>query len=157
MRSDFTESSEANRLSNIVRAFRARNYRLFFTGQCISLIGTWMQATALSWLVYRLTGSPFLLGLVGFMGQIPSFVIAPIAGVLIDRWVRQRVLLATQSLAMAQAAILAFLVLTGTVTVGRILFLSLFIGVVNSFDMPARQSFVVQINEDRKLLGNAIA
>jgi MFS family permease len=151
------ESGDTSRLKNITRAFRSRNYRLFFAGQCISLIGTWMQQTALSWLVYRITGSPFLLGLVAFMSQIPSFFVAPFAGVLIDRCNRHRVLLSTQSLAMLQASVLAFLVLTETVTVWRILFLSLFIGTVNSFDMPARQSFVVQMVEDRKLLGNAIA
>lgn len=151
------ESGYTNRLKNITRAFRSRNYRLFFAGQCISLIGTWMQQTALSWLVYRITGSPFLLGLVAFMSQIPSFFVAPFAGVLIDRCNRHRVLLTTQSLAMLQASVLAFLVLTETVTVWRILLLSLFIGTVNSFDMPARQSFVVQMVEDRKLLGNAIA
>jgi MFS family permease len=157
MKSDDFEPSDTSRLKNIFRAFGARNYRLFFTGQCISLIGTWMQQTALSWLVYRLTGSPLLLGLVGFMSQIPSFVVAPLAGVLIDRWDRHRGLLVTQSLAMLQSSVLAFLVLTGTVTVGRILFWSLFLGVVNSFDMPTRQSLVVQMVEDRMHLGNAIA
>jgi MFS family permease len=151
------ESSDTSRLKNILRAFRTRNYQLFFTGQCISLIGTWMQQTALSWLVYRITGSPFLLGLVAFMSQIPSFIVAPFAGVLIDRYSRHHVLLTTQGLAMLQASVLAFLVLTETVTVWHIMFLSLFIGTVNSFDMPARQSFVVQMVEDRKLLGNAIA
>jgi MFS family permease len=116
-----------------------------------------MQQTALSWLVYRLTGSPFLLGLVGFMSQVPSFIVAPFAGVLIDRWSRHRVLIVTQSLAMLQASVLAFFVLMETVTIGRVLFLCLFIGIVNAFDMPARQSLVVQMVEDRKLLGNAIA
>jgi MFS family permease len=157
MKSDDFEPSDTSRLKNIVRAFGARNYRLFFAGQCISLVGTWMQQTALSWLVYRLTGSPLLLGLVGFVSQAPSFVIAPFAGVFIDRWNRHRGLLVTQSLAMLQASVLAFLVLTGTVTVGRILFLSFFLGVVNSFDMPTRQSLVVQMVEDRRHLGNAIA
>jgi len=151
------EPGHTSRLRNIFRAFHAGNYRLFFTGQCISLIGTWMQQTALGWLVYRQTGSPFLLGLVAFMGQIPSFFIAPFAGVLIDRWNRHHVLLVTQSLAMLQAFVLASLVLSGTATIWLILLLSLFLGIVNSFDMPARQSFVVQMVEDRKLLGNAIA
>ncbi len=151
------ESSNTSRLKNIFRAFRARNYQLFFTGQCISLIGTWMQQTALSWLVYKITGSPFLLGLVGFMSQIPSFIVSPLAGVMIDRYSRYRVLLTTQSLAMLQASVLALLVLNGVVTIWHILFLSLLLGTVNSFDMPARQSFVVQMVEDRKLLGNAIA
>jgi MFS family permease len=157
MEPDDFRSSDTNRFKNIFRAFRARNYRLFFAGQCISLIGTWMQQTALSWLVYRLTASSLLLGLVAFMSQVPSFFIAPFAGVLIDRWDRHRVLLATQSLAMLQATVLASLVLTQTVSVGWILFLSLFLGVVNSFDMPTRQSFVVHMVEDKRLLGNAIA
>lgn len=151
------EAGDTSRLKNIFRAFRARNYQLFFAGQCISLVGTWMQQTALSWLVYKITGSPFLLGLVGFMSQVPSFIVSPFAGVMIDRRSRYRVLLATQSLAMLQASTLAFLVLTGVVTVWHILLLSLFLGTVNAFDMPARQAFVVQMVEDRKLLANAIA
>jgi MFS family permease len=127
MKSHDVEPGDTNRFKNIFRAFRARNYRLFFTGQCISLIGTWMQQTALSWLVYRLTASSLLLGLVAFMSQVPSFFIAPFAGVLVDRWNRHRVLLATQSLAMLQATVLASLVLTQTVSVRWILFLSLFL------------------------------
>ncbi|MHC1743070.1 MAG: MFS transporter [Syntrophobacteraceae bacterium] len=150
--------SNGNRsIRNIGRAFGSRNYRLFFIGQSISLVGTWMQQTALAWLVYRLTGSAFLLGLVGFVSQVPSLVVAPFAGVLIDRWNRHRVLVVTQCLAALQASLLAFLVLIHDITIERILVLSLFLGVVNSFDMPNRQSFVVQMVEDRKLLGNAIA
>lgn len=146
-----------NRLRLLGRAFRHRNYRLFFSGQCLSLIGTWMQQTALGWLVYRMTGSAFLLGLVAFAGQAPSFFAAPAAGVVVDRWNRHRVLLWTQSMSMIQASALAALVLTDTVQVWHILFLSVFMGLVNSFDMPARQSFVLQLVEDKKLLGNAIA
>ncbi|HBZ56064.1 MAG TPA: MFS transporter [Syntrophobacteraceae bacterium] len=149
--------NDSSRLKNIVRAFRARNYRLFFTGQSISLVGTWMQQTALSWLVYHITGSPLLLGALGFASQVPSFIVAPFAGVVVDRCNRHRVLLATQSLAMMQASVLAFLVLTEAVTVWQILCLSLFLGTVNAFDMPARQSFVVQMVDEKKLLGNAIA
>ncbi|MGV8075616.1 MAG: MFS transporter [Syntrophobacteraceae bacterium] len=151
------DSSGSNRFNNIFRAFSARNYQLFFTGQSISLIGTWMQQTALSWLVYRITGSPFLLGLLGFVSLIPSFIVAPFAGVVIDRCNRHRVLLITQALSMLQASVLAFLVLTGEATIEYILFLSLFLGTVNSFDIPARQSFVVEMVEDKKILANAIA
>ncbi len=98
---------------NIIRALSSRNYRLFFTGQGISLIGTWMQSIAMSWLVYRLTGSTLLLGVVGFASQIPSFVFTPFAGVLADRWNRHHILVVTQSLAMVQAFITAGLALTG--------------------------------------------
>ncbi len=149
--------SETNHFNNIFRAFRSRNYRLFFMGQCISLIGTWMQQTAISWLVYRLTGSPFLLGLMAFAGQVPSFFVAPFAGVLVDRWNRHRVLLFTQALSMLQASALAALVMSGSIQMHHILILSLFIGLVNAFDMPTRQSFVIHMVEDKKLLGNAIA
>lgn len=141
----------------LFRALHYRNYRLFFAGQCISLVGTWMQQTAMSWLVYRLTGSPFLLGLIAFAGQVPSFFVAPFAGVLVDRWNRHRVLLLTQALSMLQATAVAALVLSGRVRIHHLLLLSLFIGVVNAFDMPTRQSFVIQMVEDRKILGNAIA
>jgi len=101
--------------SFMVRALRHRNYRLFFSGQTVSLIGTWMTRIATSWLVYRLTGSALLLGLVGFAGQIPSFLMAPLAGVLVDRWDRHRLLVVTQVLAMAQSAALAVLALTGVI------------------------------------------
>jgi MFS family permease len=141
----------------MVRALRHRNYRLFFSGQSVSLVGTWMTRIATSWLVYRLTGSALLLGLVGFAGQIPSFLLAPFAGVLIDRWNRHRLLVVTQILAMLQSAALAVLALTGVINIWHVLALSLFQGVVNSFDMPARQAFVVQMVEDRADLGNAIA
>lgn len=141
----------------MVRALRHRNYRLFFSGQSLSLIGTWMTRIATSWLVYRLTGSALLLGLVGFAGQIPSFLLAPVAGVLIDRWNRHRLLVATQILAMAQSAALAALALTGVINIWHVLFLSLFQGAINAFDMPARQAFVVEMVEKREDLGNAIA
>ncbi len=141
----------------LVRALRHRNYRLFFGGQSISLIGTWMTRIATSWLVYRLTGSAWLLGLVGFAGQIPSFLLAPFAGVLVDRWNRHRLLVVTQILAMLQSAALAVLALTGVITVTHVLLLSLFQGLINSFDMPARQAFVVEMVESRADLANAIA
>lgn len=145
------------RLQLLLRALRSRNYRLFFAGQSVSMIGTWMQQVAMSWLVYRLTNSALLLGVIGFTSQIPSFLLAPVAGVLADRWDRRRLLLCTQSLAMLQAAALAFFVLAESIQVWQIVFLSLFLGVVNAFDIPARQSFVVEMVDDREDLGNAIA
>src|SRR4051794_11025037 len=139
------------------RALRHRNYRLFFFGQGISLIGTWLTRVATSWLVYRLTSSALLLGLVGFAGQIPTFLLAPIAGVWVDRWNRHRVLVVTQVLAMVQSALLAVLALTDTITIAHVAVLSAAQGVINAFDMPARQAFVVEMVEDRENLANAIA
>jgi MFS family permease len=144
-------------LSIIFRSFRYRNYRLFFTGQSISLIGTWIQRLATPWLVYQMSGSAFLLGVVGFAGQIPTFIIAPFAGVLIDRWNRYHILIVTQVAAMIQALILALLYFTGTIEVWNIILLSMFLGVVNAFDIPSRQSFVIEMVEKREDLGNAIA
>jgi MFS family permease len=141
----------------MVRALRHRNYRLFFSGQSVSLVGTWMTRIATSWLVYRLTGSALLLGLVGFAGQIPSFLLAPFAGVLVDRWNRHRLLVVTQVLAMIQSAALAILALSGVITIWHVLLLSLFQGLINAFDMPARQAFVVEMVESRADLANAIA
>ena len=141
----------------IVRALHHKNYRLFFGGQSISLIGTWMQQIAMSWLVYRLTGSALLLGIVSFSSQIPVFLLASIAGVYADRWNRHRMLVATQTLSMIQALILAFLTLYGAIQVWQIIALSVFIGVINAFDMPTRQSFIVQIVDKPEDLGNAIA
>jgi MFS family permease len=136
---------------------RSGNFRLFVAGQSVSLVGTWMQSVAMSWLVYRLTGSAFLLGVVGFTSQIPTFLLAPVAGVLADRWNRRRLLIATQALAMLQAAILAAAVLSGIVQVWHIILLSLLLGIVNAFDIPVRQSFVVEMVSDPEDLGNAIA
>ena len=144
-------------MRHLVRALRSRNYRLFVAGQSVSLIGTWMQQVAMSWLIYRLTGSAMLLGVVGFTSQIPTLFIAPVAGVLADRWDRRRLLIATQTLAMLQAAFLALVVLTGWVQVWQIILLSLILGIVNAFDIPIRQSFVVEMVENREDLGNAIA
>lgn len=141
----------------IIRALHHRNYRLFFGGQSISLIGTWMQQLAMSWLVYRLTNSVLLLGVVGFSSQIPVFLFASIAGVYADRWNRYRILIVTQILAMIQALILAFLTLTGAIHVWHIIVLSIFLGVINAFDMPTRQSFIVELIEKTEDLGNAIA
>jgi MFS family permease len=144
-------------LRSVGRALRHRNYRLFFTGQSISLIGTWLTKVATAWLVYRLTGSAWLLGVVGFAGQIPTFLLAPIAGVLVDRWNRRRVLLATQTLAMLQSALLATLALGGVIRVWEIVALSVVQGLVDAFDMPVRQSMVVRMVGDRADLPNAIA
>lgn len=144
-------------LSNIVRSLRYRNYRLFFYGQSISLIGTWIQRITVPWLVYRLTGSVFLLGLVGFAGQIPTFLISPFAGVVIDRWNRHKILVITQVLALIQALVLALLFYEKSISVWHIAILSVFLGIINAFDMPARQSFVVDMIEKKEDLGNAIA
>jgi MFS family permease len=126
-------------------------------GQSISLIGTWMQRIALAWLVYQMTHSEFLLGLVGFASQIPSLVLSPLAGVLADRTDRYRLLVLTQSLAMLQAAVLTILVLTGLIQIWQVIVLSIILGVINAFDMPIRQAFMVQMVDDKKDLGNAIA
>jgi MFS family permease len=143
--------------SFMFRALRHRNYRLFFTGQSISMIGTWMTRIATSWLVYKLTGSALLLGVVGFSGQIPSFLLAPFAGVFVDRWNRHHLLVGTQVLAMIQSFALGILALTGYIKIWHVIALSIFQGVINAFDMPARQSFVVQMVENRDDLSNAIA
>ncbi len=144
-------------IAYVFRAMRHRNYSLFFSGQLVSMIGTWMTRIAISWLIYRLTGSALLLGVVGFAGQIPSFILAPIAGVLVDRWSRHRVLIWTQALAMLQSAALAALDLTGAMQVWHVVALAVFQGVINAFDMPARQAFVVEMVNDRNDLANAIA
>lgn len=141
----------------MARPFRHRNYRLFFGGQSISLLGTWMTRIATSWLVYRLTGSSILLGLVAFWGQIPTLVVTPLAGVLIDRSDRHRIMVITQVLSLVQSAALAALTLSGAITVPYILILQTFQGIINAFDTPARQSFVVQMVDDRRDLPNAIA
>ena len=144
-------------VKQISRALRHRNYRLFFSGQGISLIGTWMQQIALGWLVYRLTDSAFLLGLVSFSSQIPTFILASIAGVFADRYNKHKIIIITQVLATLQAAVLAFLTLTNLIQIWQILLLSLFSGIINAFDMPTRQTFVIDMIEDKKDLPNAIA
>jgi MFS family permease len=144
-------------ISHAWRALRAPNFRLFFSGQSISLIGTWMTRIATSWLVYRLTGSAWLLGIVGFMGQIPTFLLAPFAGVWVDRWNKRTVLVWTQVLAALQSLALAALTLTHRVTIADILALSVLQGLINAFDMPGRQAFMVEMVDDKRDLGNAIA
>ena len=143
--------------SRLTRALRHRNYRLFFAGQSVSLIGTWITRVATSWLVYRLTGSELLLGLIGFCGQIPTLVIAPLAGVLVDRWSRHRILVITQALSMVQSFLLAALTFAGVIRVWQILVLQIAQGIINAFDTPSRQTFVIEMVEDREDLPNAIA
>ena len=144
-------------VSHAWRALRHRNFRLFFGGQTISLIGTWMTRIATAWLVYRLTHSALLLGTVSFAGQIPTFLFAPFAGVLVDRLDRRQVLVWTQTLSMVQSLALAALTFSGHITIPWILILSVTQGIVNAFDMPGRQAFMVQMVGDRADLGNAIA
>lgn len=144
-------------IKSILRAMRYRNYRLYFAGQSLSLIGTWMQSVAMSWLVYRMTGSAALLGIIGFVSQAPAFVAAPFSGVMADRWNRRHVLIIIQAVAMLQAFALAAFVLTGTVRIWEIVVLSAVLGIVNGFDIPFRQSFVVEMVEGKEDLSNAIA
>jgi MFS family permease len=139
------------------RALRHRNFKLFFAGQSISLIGTWMTRVATSWLIYRLTGSALLLGLVSFAGQIPTFLLAPFAGVLVDRMDRRKMLVWTQALAGLQSLALAVLTLAKVINIHEVLWLSVLQGLINAFDMPGRQAFLVQMVEDKQDLGNAIA
>jgi MFS family permease len=150
-------SERSNTVTFMARAFHHRNYRLLFAGQGISLIGTWMQHLAVSWLIYRLTNSPFMLGFIGFIGQIPVFLFSSFAGVFVDRWNRHRMLLATQILATVQASLLAILTLTGVVAVWHVFAFSCFLGLINAVDMPTRQAFVADIVERREDLGGAIA
>jgi len=145
------------RFKIIFRSLQYRNYRLFFSGQSISLIGTWMQRIAMPWLVYHMTGSTLLLGVVGFAGQIPTFLLSPVAGVLTDRWSRYRVLLFTQIVSLVQAAVLAGLCLTGVIQIWHIVVLSIILGCINAFDVPSRHSFVIDMVEKKEDLGNAIA
>ncbi|BAY30141.1 major facilitator transporter [Nostoc carneum NIES-2107] len=141
----------------ILPALKSRNYRLFFAGQGISLIGTWMTQLATVWLVYSLTNSALMLGVVGFTSQIPSFFLAPFGGVFVDRFSRYRTLIGTQIMAMIQSLALAVLALTGVIQVWHIIALSLFQGFINALDAPARQAFVPELVEKREDLANAIA
>ena len=151
------ETKSLSGIKTIFRSLRYRNYRLFFGGQSISLIGTWIQRIAAPWLVYHLTDSAFLLGLVGFASQIPTFLLSPLAGVLTDRWNRYHILIVTQIASMLQALILALLFFTGVIEVWHILLLSVILGCINAIDIPARQSFVIEMVEKKQDLGNAIA
>jgi MFS family permease len=147
----------AHSMSHAWRALRHRNFQLFFFGQGISVIGTWMTKLATSWLVYRLTHSALLLGVVGFAGQIISFVIAPFAGVWVERLDRRKLLVWTQAAAAAQSLAMAALTLAHVITLWEIITLAAFQSLINAFDMPGRQSFLVQMVEDRNDLSNAIA
>ena len=147
----------SSRIKIIFRSLQYRNYRLFFSGQSISLIGTWMQRIAMPWLVYHMTGSAFLLGVVSFAGQIPTLLLAPVAGVITDRFNRYKVLLITQIVSLVQALILAILTLAGVIEIWHLVSLSIALGCINAFDMPARHSFVVDMVEKKEDIGNAIA
>ena len=148
--------AKASRLPNAFRALRHRNFQLFFAGQFISLTGTWMQSVAQSWLVYRLTGSVVLLGLIGFASQIPVFLLTPIGGATADRYNRHKILLITQSAAMLFAFVLAILTLTGTVQIWHLFVIAAFFGIANAFDIPTRQAFAVDMVGKEDLI-NAIA
>jgi MFS family permease len=139
------------------RTLRYRDFRLFFIGQGISMIGTQMQVVALSWLVYRLTGSAALLGLVNFVSRSPTFFFAPLAGVLSDRVDRRKAFFVTQALSMLQAVGLAWLVLSGRIQVWHLFALGFFLGVINGFEVPMRQAMVYDLVEDKAALGNALA
>lgn len=144
-------------IKHTFRALKYRNYRMFFAGQSISLIGMWIQNVAMGWLVYRLTGSATLLGVVGFAENIPIFLLTPLAGVLVDRWNRRRIFVITQFLFMVQAFLMAFLTLTDMVQIWHIILLSAVLGVITAVDATARQSFWVEMIENKEDLGNAIA
>jgi MFS family permease len=146
-----------NRKLNTFRAFRNPNYTLFFGGQSISQIGTWMQRTAVSWIIYTLTHSTFMLGLSIFASQFPSFLFSLFGGIVSDRYNRYKILLITQSASMLQAVVLAVLVLTNHYTVWEILSLSVVLGIINAFDVPARQPLVHELVRDKTDLPNALA
>lgn len=145
------------RSTHMFQALRSRNFRLYAWGQGVSLIGSWMSRLALSWLTYRLTHSALMLGLVGFSGQILTFLLAPFAGVWVDRMDRRRLLVVTQIASGVQSLLLAALTLPGVVTINEVLLLASVQGLVDAFDMPARQSFVVKMVDRREDLPNAIA
>lgn len=144
-------------LTSLLRALRHRNYRLYFAGQGVSMVGTWMTRVAAAWLVWRLTQSPQMLGMFGFVSQLPALLLGPVAGVWVDRLDRHRLLVVTQVLSMLQSLTLATLALSGSIEVWHIFVLQLFQGVVNAFDMPTRQALLVDLIEERDDLPNAVA
>ncbi|MCJ7778280.1 MAG: MFS transporter [Sedimentisphaerales bacterium] len=150
------QATSGTKLPSVLRALRHKNYQLFFGGQLISLIGTWMQSVAQSWLVYKLTGSAVMLGFVGFSGQIPVFLLASIGGAFADRHRRHRILIVTQTTAMLLAFVLAALTLTNRVQVWHVFVIASLLGVTNALDMPTRQAFVVDM-VGRDDIVNAIA
>jgi len=150
-------TKEEKGLAFMLRALRSSNYRLFFFGQGISLIGTWMQQIAMSWLIYRLTGSALSLGIIGFLAQAPIFFLAPLAGIWADQWDRRKIVMITQVLSMLEAFLLAGLVLTETIQIWHIYVLTLVLGCINAFDMPVRQAFTIDMVDRKEDLSNAIA
>jgi len=150
-------SFDKNFFNDLFRALRNKNYRLFFYGQSLSLLGTWIQQVALSWLIYSVTNSPFLLGFVMFAGQLPTFFIAPFAGVLADKYDKHKIIIITQVVSMLQAILLAIFVMTDHINVSVLIILNILLGIANSFDIPTRQSFVIQMIDNKEDLPNAIA
>lgn len=140
-----------------LQALRSRDFRIYFAGQIVSVAGTWMQQIAMSWLAYRLTDSALVLGLLGFAGQIPILLFGALGGVMSDRWDRRRLMMLTQSLAMLQAGLLAWLAWHDLATPGLLLALAFGLGCINAIDVPARQSLVVHLVAERSQLPNAIA
>ena len=151
------EAAAGPRPPNFLRALGSRNYRLFFFGQIISLVGTWMTQTASLWLTYHLSSSKWLLGLVGFSSQIPIFFLSPLAGVWVERMDKRKLLLGTQTAALLQSGALAALTLTGHISIPWLITLNALQGIINAFDLPARQSFFIHLVDRREDLGNAIA
>jgi len=145
------------KISITFRALRNRNFRLFFAGQCVSVTGTWIQQVAINWLVYSLTHSALLMGIIMFAGSIPSLFLSPLAGVIVDRVNKYHVLIMLQTLFMIEALIIAILTLSGVIQVWHIVILSISIGITNAFDMPLRQAFVVQLIDRNEDLSNAIS
>ncbi|MGH8047917.1 MAG: MFS transporter [Chthoniobacterales bacterium] len=137
--------------------FSSRNYRLYFGGQAVSMLGTWMTQTATIWLVYHITGSPFWLGAIAFLGQLPAIVLSPLGGVWVDRLDRLKLLKVTQALAMTQSLLLAFFTLTGRIDIWLLTALAMFQGLINAFDLPTRQSLNVLLAEKREHLPSIIA
>ncbi len=150
-------SSSINSIRNIFSSLYSKNYRIYFIGQGISLIGTWMQNIAMSWMVYRLTGSVFLLGVIGFTNQIPSFILSPFTGVLTDRYNRLKIMRWAQVFFMLQAFVIAILVLFNLIAVWHIIALSVIFGIISAFDAPARQALVMDLIDNPRNIGNAIA
>src|SRR2546423_7353588 len=149
--------TEHSGLRSMVRAFRHRNFRLYFGGQSISLVGTWVQQIALGWTIYHLTHASFLRGLVSFAGQLPLFVVTPLAGVLVDRWNRHRTLIVTQTLSMLQAFALALVVFTHMLSVWNLILLNVIAGIILAVDLTARQAFIVEMVGSAHDLPNAVA
>jgi MFS family permease len=150
-------TASGSKIAFAFRALNSRNYRLFFSGQLVSLIGTWMAITTTTWLVFSLTHNAWLMGLSAFIGQVPTFILGPFTGVVVDRIDKKKLLLATQTGAMLQTFILAFLTLTHQVTYMDIVVLNALSGIVNAFDMPTRQSLMVRLVDRKEDLSGAIA